>query len=341
MARLLAGSEVDGRGGAQTSRGATVRGLGMALPAEVVSNDPIAHRLGVDPSWIGRRTGTAQRYVASPDDRLEVLAARAADSALARAGLAADRVDAVLVGTTSAEEMSPHAAPLVAAELGARGAAALDVNAACVGFLTCLALGSALIESDRADFAVVVGADFLTRYTDFDDPRSAMLFGDGAGAVVLGPTTGLARVGPSVLHSDGSQRRLITLDRKERLIRMDGPGVYRAAVGVLSRVTLEVLQRAGLALEEVDLFVYHQANGRIIEAVTHHLGIDSARVVNVVGTYANTSAASLPIALAHADREGRLRQGDRVLLAAFGSGLVWGATLVTWGADGDPGEPGN
>jgi 3-oxoacyl-[acyl-carrier-protein] synthase-3 len=301
------------------------------VPEQIITNAAIADRLGVDEEWISRRTGTSQRHVAAPGQRLDEFAATAARAALAQAGVDAADVDAVLVGTTSAEEMSPHAAPLVAADIGASGAAAIDISAACTGFLAGLVMGAGMIESGRARAVLAIGADMLSRYLDRDDPQSAMLFGDGAGAAVLTAVEGGSRVGPAVLTSDGQRRELIRLARDELLIRMDGPTVYRHAVRLMTEVTEQAVRRAGLTVADIDLFVYHQANSRIIDAVGQKLRLDPARVVDVVGSFANTSAASLPIALAAAQRDGRLHDGDRVLLAAFGAGLVWGGVVVTWG----------
>jgi 3-oxoacyl-[acyl-carrier-protein] synthase III len=321
--------EVSGR--ARGLAGAALAGVGMAVPEQIVTNAVIADRLGVDEEWISRRTGTSERHVAAPGQRLDEFAARAARAALAQAGIDAADVDVVLVGTTSAEEMSPHAAPLVAAGIGASGAA-IDISAACTGFLSGLVMGAGMIESGRARIAVVIGADMLSRYLDPDDPSSAMLFGDGAGAVVLMAAPGApSRVGPAILSSDGSRQELIRLARDELLIRMDGPAVYRHAVRLMADVTEQAVRQAGLALADIDLFVYHQANSRIIDAVGQKLGLDPARVVDVVASFSNTSAASVPIALAVAQRDGRLHDGDRVLLAAFGAGLVWGGTVITWG----------
>ena len=311
--------------------GAALVGVGMAVPEQVITNAAIADRLGVDEEWISRRTGTSQRHVAAPGQRLDEFAATAARAALAQAGVDAADVDAILVGTTSAEEMSPHAAPLIAADIGASGAAAIDISAACTGFLAGLVMGAGMIESGRARAVLAIGADMLSRYLDRDDPQSAMLFGDGAGAAVLTAVEGGSRVGPAVLTSDGQRRELIRLARDELLIRMDGPTVYRHAVRLMTEVTEQAVRRAGLTVADIDLFVYHQANSRIIDAVGQKLRLDPARVVDVVGSFANTSAASLPIALAAAQRDGRLHDGDRVLLAAFGAGLVWGGVVVTWG----------
>jgi 3-oxoacyl-[acyl-carrier-protein] synthase-3 len=238
----------------------------------------------------------------------------------------------VLVGTTSSDEMSPHTAPLVARNLGIDGAAAIDLGAACTGFLAGLALAAGAIEAGRARTALVVGADGLTRYLDPADSGTAMLFGDGAGAVVLTAADPDAGIGPVALHSDPARADLIRLGRDDLRIRMDGPTVFRHAVRLLADVTREAAADAGVGLGEIDLFVYHQANSRIIAAVTRELGADPERVVDVVARFANTSAASIPIALSVAAAEGRLTPGDTVLLAAFGAGLVWGGTVVTWRA---------
>ena len=216
--------------------GAALAAVGMAVPEQIMTNATIAARLGVDEQWITRRTGTSERHVAGPGQRLDEFAAQAARAALAQAGADPAGVDVVLVGTTSAEDMSPHAAPLVAADIGALGAAAIDVSAACTGFLSCLVMGAGMIESGRARTVLAIGADLLTRYLDRDDPSSAMLFGDGAGAVLLTATAGASRLGPAVLSSDGSRRELIRLSRDELLIRMDGPTVYRHAVQLMSDV---------------------------------------------------------------------------------------------------------
>lgn len=314
-----------------TALGAAPVGVGMAVPEAVVHNKEIAERLGVDEEWVSSRTGTRERHVAAPGERLDHFATRAAIGALADAGIDAGEVDLVVLGTTSAEEMSPHAAPMVAADIGATGAGAFDVNNACCGFLTCLSVAAAQIESGRARTVVAIGADVLSKYLDHDDRGTAMLFGDGAGAVVLTAVDGPSRIGRTVLHSDGDRRHLIRLGRDDHTIRMDGPTVYKYAVRSMTEVTREVLEQDGLSQDDIDLYCYHQANSRIIAAVGHRLGLPAERVVDVLAEYANTSAASLPIALADAKADGRLRDGDRVLLSAFGAGMVWGALVARWG----------
>jgi 3-oxoacyl-[acyl-carrier-protein] synthase-3 len=296
----------------------------------VVENAVIAGRLCVDELWIERRTGTSVRHFVAQGERLSDLASAAGAAALAQAGVAAAELDLVVVATTSADELSPHTATFVAGALGAGRAGAIDVSAACVGFLSALALAVGMLESGRAQHALVIGADALSRYLDPDDRGSAMLFGDGAGAAVVSATDGPSDVGPVILGSDPSDGPLIHLGRDELLIRMDGPSVYKRAVAVMTDVAREAVAGAGLTLADVDLFVFHQANGRILRAVGQRLQLPEERVAAYVDRYANTSAASLPIALAAAAEEGRLRPGSRVLLAAFGAGLVWGGGVVTW-----------
>src|ERR687886_1439273 len=247
--------------------GAGLAGVGHAVPDTVIGNAEIARRLGVDEAWISSRTGTRERRALRDGERLADLAAHAAEAALRDAGVAPEEIDLVLVGTTSADEMSPHAAPLVAGALGIRGAAAIDLSAACTGFLSGLATASAMIETGRSRAALVVGADGLTRYLDPDDRGTAMLFGDGAGAVVVtAADAGATGIGPVVMHSDPDGSDLIRLARDDLRIRMDGPVVFRHAVRLMVDVT----------------------------------------------------------------QEGRLAPGATVLLAAFGAGLVWGGTVVTW-----------
>jgi 3-oxoacyl-[acyl-carrier-protein] synthase-3 len=258
------------------------------------------------------------------------LAARAGAEALARAGLPAAELDLVVVATSTADEITPNAAPLVAGLIGAERAGALDVGAACTGWLGALSMACGQIESGRARSALVIGADFLSRFLDFSDRDTAVVFADGAGAALLCATDDApTRIGPVVLRADHSFADLIQLGRGAR-IQMRGPDVFRVAVARLTEVTGQALADGGLDIDDVDLFVYHQANSRIIRAVGARLGLASERVVDYVDRFANSSTATLPIALAVAQAEGRLRVGDRVLLAAFGGGLTWGATVVEW-----------
>jgi 3-oxoacyl-[acyl-carrier-protein] synthase-3 len=312
--------------------GAAIASVGVSLPATVVPNAQIAPRIGVTDDWIVRRTGIRTRRVAGPDERLATHASHAAAAALKRADLGADQVDLVLVATTTPDEVMPNAAPQVAHELGAARAGAFDIGAACSGFLSALAVGAAQIESGRVQTAVVIGADFMSRITDPEDRTTAAVFADGAGAVVLQATAQDSRIGPIVLGADGAGADHIIVPRSESVIRMRGHETFREAVARLSLATVQAVRAAGARLEDIDLFVYHQANGRILSAVGERLSLPADRVVDCISEYGNTSAATLPLALEYVQREGRLAPGHKVLLGAFGAGFTWGATVVEWGA---------
>jgi 3-oxoacyl-[acyl-carrier-protein] synthase-3 len=310
--------------------GASIRGVAMAVPSRLVSNAEIAAGIGVDEAWIAKRTGTARRPWAREGERLTDYAARAGEAALARAGVSAAELDLVIVATSTADEITPNAAPQVAGLIGAERAGSFDVGAACTGWLAGLALACGQIESGRAAHALVVGADFLSRFLDLSDRDTAPLFADGAGAAVVSRAPdGGGRIGPVLLRSDRSGADWIRLERGKR-ISLQGQETFRAAVRRLSEVTIDALAAGGLGLGDVDLFVYHQANSRIIRAVGQRLGLPSERVVDYVDRFANSSTATLPIALAVAETEGRLRGGETVLLASFGGGFTWGGTVVRW-----------
>ena len=330
---------IEGRpalGSERAVAGAAIGAVGMAVPERVIENKPIAERLGVDDEWIVSRTGVNRRHALAEGERLSDIAAQAGAAALEDAGIDPADLDLVLVGTTSKDHLTPDAAPVVAAELGARGAGAFDVGAACTAFVAALAVARGQIESGMAERVLVVGADALVQYLDPDDKRTAGLFGDGAGAVVLTAIDPPGRVGPPVLHADGEQEKLIYATRDEAKLRMAGQDTFKNAVARLSQVTGEALEAAGTEADDIDLFVYHQANRRILRAVGKELGLDSDRVIDCIGDYANTSAATIPIALAVAAEQGQLEPGQRLLLAAFGAGFTWGALVIDWGLEGSP-----
>jgi 3-oxoacyl-[acyl-carrier-protein] synthase-3 len=316
-------------GHAPGTRVATVNGLGHALPEQVIPNAPIAERVGVDEDWIVRRMGIRSRRHARPGERVSDLAAAAARQALQDAGLQAQSIDLVLVATMTPDEITPNTAPVVAHAIGADRAGAMDIGAACTGWLSALALAAGQIEAGRADYILVIGADLISRITDHDDKRTAALFGDGAGAVVLGATGG-GGIGPVVLAQDAGLADTITCDRHEQKLRMDGHVTFKAAVKVLVDSTKKACERAGCTLDDIDLFVYHQANGRIISAVAERLELPDERVASYVEQTANTSAASIPLSLSLARADGRLRPGQRVLAAAVGAGFTWGAAVLDW-----------
>jgi len=310
--------------------GAAVAAVGASLPERIVESAEIEARLGLAPEWIARRTGIRARHVAAPDERLDAHATAAAAIALERAGVDAAEVDLVIVATSTAEEVMPNAAPLVARALGATKAGSFDVGGACAGFLTALASGAAMIDARRASTAVVIGADFMSRLLDPADRGTNAVFADGAGAVVL-VANGESRIGPIVLGSEGDTAGIIRVGPEDGLIRMAGHETFKIAVAKLSEATADAVTAAGLTLDDIDLFVYHQANGRILTAVGERLGISEERVVDCIEDLGNTSAATLPLALDHSLQAGQLRDGDRVLLGAFGAGFIWGATVLEWG----------
>lgn len=311
--------------------GAEIAGLGVAVPETVVANAPIAARLGIDESWIARRTGIDERRVAQPGERLFHFAARAAERALAAAGVGAADVDLLLVATTSNDELMPGAAPRVAAALGApAGIAAIDLNSACAGFVAGLKIACGQIGSGMATDVLLVGADLMSRITDPDDRATAAVFADGAGAVLVrGAEDG--RIGPVVLGSDGAQADLISTPRETGRTVMQGHDTFRHAVDRMVEATIAATAAAGVSLGEVDLFVYHQANARILRAVGERLELPASRVVDSIHHFGNTSAASIPLALEDARLAGELEDGATVLLAAFGAGFTWGGTVVEWG----------
>jgi 3-oxoacyl-[acyl-carrier-protein] synthase-3 len=310
--------------------GSEIAGLGIALPDHVEPNAPIAARLGIDVEWIAKRTGVEERRIAAPGERLFELGAAAAERALAAAGIGAGEIDLVLVATTSNDELMPGASPRVAAAIGAVRAGAIDLNAACTGFVSALSVACGQIESGRAEHVLVVGADLMSRITDPADRNTSCLFADGAGAVVMrGAAAG--RIGPVVLGADGANADLLRTPRETGVTEMQGHETFKHAVDRMSEVTLQALDASSLTLADVDIFVYHQANARILRSVGERLGLDPARVLDCIGKYGNTSAASIPVALEEARLAGGLDSGARVLIAAFGAGLTWGATVVEWG----------
>jgi 3-oxoacyl-[acyl-carrier-protein] synthase-3 len=306
-----------------------VVGLGAALPPRVIENAELAGGLGVDDAWIVRRMGIRSRRRAAPETVLVDLALEAGAAALADSGLGAGELDLLIVATLSHERATPNAAPIVAHALGATRAGTFDLGCACTGWVAALASATAWIEAGRANTALVIGAELMSRHMDPTDKRTAPLFGDAAGATVIS-AGGPGSIGPVILGADGSCAEMITCDRASGYIRMDGHETFKQAVARLAQASREACAAAGVELSEIDLFVFHQANARITASLGEKLGLDPERVVDCIGELGNTSAASIPVALEHARAEGRLRPGSRVLLAAVGAGFTWGAVVVEW-----------
>ena len=309
----------------------TITGLGVALPEAALSNEDLAPRLGLSEEWIQSRTGIESRRIASSEETAASLGARAAVNALSDAGASPADVDMIICATVTPQWVLPATACAIQAEIGSDGAA-FDLNAGCSGFIYALAQADALIRAGAAKRVVVIGSEVMSRITDYDDPKTAILFGDGAGAVVVEGSEGSAALGPFRLFSDGTRPKLLYVPSDTRLIRMEGREVYRAAVNAMARSVTDLLAAMGMAPSDVDLLVAHQANQRILDAVVARAGLDESRAYSNIARYGNTSSASIPIALFEARLEGRLREGDSVVLTAFGAGFTWGAGLVRWGA---------
>jgi 3-oxoacyl-[acyl-carrier-protein] synthase-3 len=305
-------------------------GVGTSLPEYRLGNDHFAARLDTTDEWIVRRTGIRERYRLNGRQTLADLAVEASEAALADAGRRGEDVDHVIVSTITPDRITPGLAPEVALRIGAREAGAIDVNAACAGFIYALDQAAALVESGRASVVLVVGAEALSRITDSGDRGTAVLFGDGAGAVVVAGGELERGCGAFELRSDGTHADLLYAGRDERLLRMEGREVYRHAIARMVESMRTALDRAGLTAEDLDLFVAHQANARIIEAAAAELGVPHERIVLNVDRVANTSSASIPLALWQAERDGLLVPGATIGLAAFGAGFVWGAGIVSW-----------
>ena len=307
---------------------AGVVGLGTALPPTVVENVDIEARIGVEPGWIEQRTGILRRRALAPGETLADLSLSAATAALGDAGVDPHEIDLIVAATTGSDEIIPNLAPAVAGLLGI-SVAAYDVGAACTGFVAGMVAAAGAVESGRAKTVLLLGADAMRRWTDPDEGSTAALFGDGAGAVVL-RANAAGCVGAINLGCDGEAWDAVWIDRDRSTLLMDGHQTYRRAVSGMRAATELALEEARLAAEEIDLFVYHQANRRILESLRSRLGVPADRVVDAIAEVGNTSAASLPLALAHARADGRLRPGARVLFGAAGSGFCFGAGTLTW-----------
>ena len=323
---------------------AVVAGTGACLPDRVVTNDDLAARMDTSDEWISTRTGIRARRWVSGGVSTSDLAVEAGRRALACAGVA--RVDAVIVATTTPDRPCPATAPEVAARLGMVGVAAHDVAAVCTGFLYGLANAVGLIASGSAESVLLIGAETFSTILNPADRATSVVFGDGAGAMVIvaGDPTAPGAIGPSVLGSDGSLYNLIQIPAggsRQRSLGVDAPPadhyfqmagkeVFRHAVERMTSVSLEALNRVGLTPDEIDHVVPHQANVRISDAVAKRLGVEPGKMLSNLETVGNTAAASIPLLLAEANADGRIKAGDRLLLVAFGGGLTWGATTLSW-----------
>ena len=317
------------------TRRSVIAGAGAYLPERVVTNDDLAAKMDTTDEWIVQRTGIRQRHIAAEGELTSHLAVKASERALAAAGLAAADIDLVVLATTTPDETFPATATRVQAMLGMTRGAAFDVQAVCAGFVYALAVADNFIKAGQAETALVIGAETFTRILDWSDRGTAVLFGDGAGAVVLKAADGGDRgILSTHLHSDGRGHDALYVDGGPSStgqvghVRMQGKEVFKHAVVKLARVIQEALDANGMKAEDIDWLVPHQANRRIIDGMADKFRLPREKLVITVDRHANTSAASVPLALAEAIGDGRIRPGDLVVLEAIGGGLAWGAALV-------------
>ena len=323
---------------------ARITGTGSAVPEKVLTNADLEKLVDTTDEWITSRTGIKERRIASEGEFTSTFATAAAEKALAMAGVSAEELDLIVVATVTPDFPFPSTACLVQKNLNAKKAAAFDISAACSGFLFAISLVEKFIKSGAATKALVIGAETLTRITDWKDRNSCVLFGDGAGAVMLEASNQDAGVLSTHIHSDGSYWELLhqpacgsrnpaeqrVLDERLTFIKMQGNEVFKLAVRAMEDAANEALSANNLSISDIDIFISHQANRRIIDAIGKRLGLSQEQVYINLERYGNTSAASIPIALDEVNRSGRLKDGSLVLLDSFGGGLTWASVLVRW-----------
>ena len=325
-------------------RGAVITGWGNCAPPAVLSNSDLEKLTDTSDEWIITRTGIKERRISHVE--VSDLSTVAGLRALAAAGLDPQDIDLILLATCSPDRLVPSAATMVQHKMGATRAAAMDLNAACSGFVYSLATAHQMIATGAMDRVLIIGAEKLSYWLDFTDRSTSVLFGDGAGAVVLEPTDQDVGLRTFELGSDGSAGGILCVPdtgtegfasgAQRPRIEMEGSEVFRRAVTVMADASARVIERAGMTLDDVDLVIPHQANARIIDATARRLKLDPAKVFVNIASYGNTSAATIPIALTEALETGRIRPGSNVVFTAFGGGLTWGSALFTWGDRTEP-----
>jgi 3-oxoacyl-[acyl-carrier-protein] synthase-3 len=333
--------------GTSNGRPISITGLGCYVPERVISNDELSQMVDTSDEWIMERTGIRERRVAAPEQALSDLCLPAAKDALEQAGVRAPDLDLIIVATVTPDMFFPSTGAIIADELGAKDAAAYDLSAGCTGFMYALAQAHGMISAGLSDRALVIGGDVLSKIVNWRDRATCVLFGDGAGAVVLEPTQdegffgfelGADGSGGVHLHMPAGGSRLPaspeTVATDQHLVFMNGREVYKFATRVLVSSAEKLLEECGTSMDEVDVYVPHQANVRIIDHAARKLGVPEERVVVNVDRYGNTSSGSIPLALADAAADGRLREGKLVLMTGMGAGLTWGSALMRWTANG-------
>ncbi|ATE66697.1 beta-ketoacyl-ACP synthase III [Rhizorhabdus dicambivorans] len=320
----------------ETARRAVITGTGSALPRRQVTNAELARTVDTSDEWIVERTGIRTRYIAGEGETTSTLATEAARNAIAAAGIAATEIDLIILATATPDQTFPASATIVQTALGIDDCVSFDVQAVCSGFLYAMTVADSMIRSGAASTALVIGAETFSRILDWEDRTTCVLFGDGAGAVVLRAEEGTRGVLAARLHADGRHNQLLYVDggpsttQTVGKLRMRGQEVFRHAVTNLASVLREVMDAAGLATSDIDWVVPHQANRRILDATARKLGLPAESVIVTVDRHANTSAASVPLALDVAIRDGRIKRGDLLVLEAMGGGFTWGAAAIRY-----------
>jgi 3-oxoacyl-[acyl-carrier-protein] synthase-3 len=323
---------------------AGILGTGHSYPEGILTNADLAQMVETSDEWITTRTGIKQRRKAGPNEYTSLFAVRATRQAIERARLDPADIDLLLCATVTPDQILPSTGCIIQAELGANNAAALDIVAACSGFLYGLSMADSMIRTGQVRHAVVVGAEILTQYVDYTDRQTCVLFGDGAGAAVLGPTDNNGGILASKIKSDGRYEEQLyspgggtrkkptadTLAAGDHYFKMKGNELFKVAVRSMAEISREVLDQAGVKSDDIDLFIPHQANQRITEAVADRLRVDMSKVYSNIAVHGNTSSASIPIALDECVAAGRVKAGDLVLMSSFGGGATWGAVLMRW-----------
>ncbi len=317
---------------------ASIIGTGSYLPEKILTNFDLSKMVETSDEWIRERTGIKERRISAKNEATSDLGVKAAKKALSSAGINPDKIELIIVGTSSPDMLFPSTACIIQDQLGAVNSAAFDVSAACSGFNYALAAAASFIESGAYNNVLVVGADTLTKYLDWTDRNTCILFGDGAGAVMLNASTDGSGVLASYLGAEGSGGKYLIMpgggsrdpEAKKRFIWMDGKEVFKFAVKVLPKCVKKVLEKASLTVNDVSLLIPHQANMRIVDFAVKNLGLSKDKVYVNLDKYGNTSAASIPIALDEASKEGKIKKGDIVTLAGFGAGLTYGSNIIKW-----------
>jgi 3-oxoacyl-[acyl-carrier-protein] synthase-3 len=323
---------------------AGILGTGRSYPEGVLTNADLEKIVETSDDWITTRTGIKQRRKAGPGEYTSQFATLASQQAIERAGIDADDIDLILCATVTPDQILPSTACLIQAQLGANKAAAMDIVAACSGFVYGITIAEPMIRSGQIKYALIIGAELLTRYVDYTDRSTCVLFGDGAGAAILGPVEGDRGVLAAKIRSDGRYEEQLyapgggtkggftaeTIARGDHFFKMKGNEVFKVAVRSMNDISRQVLCEAGLKTEDIDLFIPHQANQRITEAVANQLKVDMSRVYSNIARTGNTSSASIPICLDECVESGRIKPGDNVLMASFGGGFTWGAVTLRW-----------